>query len=81
MIMKYSWTGDVKLFVPGVGTIPPHSTFEMDKDSLKMAGVKYLLKTGEIVKGDVEDEPIEEDEVQEAGTHARMDDVHNRIVG
>lgn len=49
--MKYTWTGDVKLFVAGVGTIPPHSTFEMDKDSLDGSGVQYLIGTGEIVKG------------------------------
>lgn len=51
--MEYTWTGDVKLFVPGVGTVPPHSIFEMENESLKMSGVKYLLKTGEIKKGNV----------------------------
>lgn len=67
--MKYTWKGDVKLFVPGVGTIPPHSTFEMGKESLKMAGVVHLLKTGEIMKGaelNTQDEiPLNESNVVE----------------
>jgi len=49
--MKYTWMGATRLFVPGVGTIPPSSTFEMDKASLKMAGVHHLIKTGELQKG------------------------------
>ena len=55
--MIYTWTGDVKLFVPGVGTIPPHSTFEMNKESLKMAGVVHLIETGELQKGDAQPAP------------------------
>lgn len=63
MSMIYTWMGDVKLFVPGVGTVPPHSTFEMRKDSLKLAGVAYLLKTRELRKGDtLQQLPPEPDE-------------------
>ena len=57
---EYTWTGDTKLFVPGEGTIPPHSTFEMRKESLKSSGVRYLLKEGTLKKGKP---PVTEPEV------------------